>query len=365
MATSLKRHVPSEFDEIDSENIDPLILASPSKKIHGFDFDMTKSTETPLFALTPLKKPAQYVERAQVAGQKRKANDVSTPDNDTLPNKRVQPSSAPAPAGRSPKSKKAGILSRRRMTASPFTRINPPTFSTNEPSTGMPFSIDAALAGTVPAQKSKSKSTHRKSWQFEILEETEMDQAANVMDFRANGLDISDDEGRAAAKEDKDNKENIPPVDGPAALGHSPQLSSRRDMMTDEPRTPLGDLAAQDFYSEGCDASSAFIVGVEDSNDSVEGECAAVSNLPGTCSPARLRANALIDDKDEWRAVVSDLVADGTLLIDDRQPAASNRISETEAADIQIWESESAKKDDEGHDQGPLDTNVSQQSLLA
>ena len=365
MGSSLKRHAPSEFDDIDSENIDPNMLSSPSKKPHRFDFDMTKSSQTPLFALMPTTKPTQYVERAQAAGQKQKANDSTTPHRDALSNKRVQPSSAPAPAGRSPKSKKSGILSRRRMTASPFTRINPPTFSTNQVGTGMSLSIDAALAGTVPVQKSKSKSAHRKNWQFEILEETEMEQAANIIDFRANGLDISDDESRAAAKEDKDNKENIPPVDGAASVRYSSQLTSRRDMMTDEPRNPLGDLVTEDYYAEGCDAASAFIIDSEVSVDSVEEKCTPVSNLSDSCSPSRLRANAMTHGKDEWRNVISKFVPGGSLPAEESQLHPSNSTLELEASDIQIWESESAKADNDEDDQEPLNVGVSQQSVVA
>lgn len=371
MPSAVKRHAPDEFDDVDSENIDPLLFSS-SKKGRGFDFDMTKSNQAPLFALTPVK-PSQYVQRAQAAGQKRKAEEPAiTPNNTIQPSKRVQSSSAPAPAGRSPtKNKKAGILSRRRMTATPFTRINPPTFSTTEPSTGLPFSIDAALAGTVPAYKSKSKpkSTHRKSWQFEIHEDTPEDEMANLMEHSTCTLDISDDESRTAAKVDKDNKENIPPVDGPTAVALLTQATSthitatRRDMMTDEPRNPLGDLDAKDFYAEGCDASSFIVVAAEDVTDAADEKAAAVSIDPEPCSQNRFRANAMIDAREEWKDVIAQ-VATKVAAVTKSELSPSDDFAQKEPVDIQIWESESAKGGEDADVQEPAAADGISQSLL-
>jgi len=366
MASPLKRHAPREFDEVDSENIDPLTVSSPSKKARGFDFNDTRSAKTPAFALTPAKKPAQYVQRAQAVGQKRKAEGppLSTSNNETLSNKRAQPLSAPA--GRSPKSKKTGILSRRRMTASPFTRINPPAFSTSEVNTGLPFSIDAALAGTVSDYKSKSKSTHRKAWQFEIHEDSPTDEMTNLMEHSTCTLDISDDESRAATKEDKDNKENIPPIDGPAATAFSTQIiASRRDVMTDDTRSPLGDLDAADFYADGCDWSSVFIVGAEDAGDNIEEKCHAVPDLPESSPPARLRANAVTNDRDAWKEIIAQLAPNGPSEIAKNQHPLANDDPKLETTEIQIWESESAKGDDDWDNHEPVTNGIDHQSLLA
>lgn len=369
MPSAIKRQAPQDFDDIDSENIDPLNFSPSSKKSRSFDFDVTKSSQTPLFALTPAK-PTQYVQRAQAIGQKRKAEEpASTPVSEPQSSKRVQPSSAPAPAGRSPtKSKKAGILSRRRMTASPFTRINPPTFSTAEPSTGLPFSIDAALAGTVPAykSKSKSKSTHRKSWQFEIHEDTPEEEMANLMEHSTCTLDISDDESRAAAKEDKDNKENIPPIDGPAAMSLSTQITAtRRDMMTDETRSPLGDLDAKEFYAEGCHASSVILVGVENAVDGIDEKTTAISRAPEPCSPERLRANAVTDAREEWKEVIAQVATQAAADIADSGLPQVDQPTNAEAAHIQIWESESAKAEDDVECQNSAINDSNGQSLTS
>ena len=352
------------------------MFTSPSKKAKSFDFEMAKSSKTPLYTLAPPKMPAQRVELPQAAGQKRKAEEPAmTPDTgiDSSKSRRVEPSSAPAPAGRSPKSKKIGILSRRRMTSSPFTRINPPAFSTGDSKNGLPFSIDAALAGTVPIQKSKSKSkgTLRKSWQFEIHEDTPDDELTNLMQHSTCTLDISDDEGRNASKEDKDNKENIPPLDGPASLNLSATQipatqipATRRDMMTDETRNPLGDLNAEDFYAKGCDASS-FIIAAEDSNDLIDDKLCTANNFPETCSAPHPLSDAVAADPQAWHDLVAQIAAKSATNTAETDLGLGAETLPHQPTDIQIWESESAKGDDD------VDAHVAEveatnhQSLLA
>lgn len=165
-------------------------------------------------------------------------------------------------------------------------RVNPPSFSGNGIQGGLPFSIDAALSGTVPSYRpsplqSKVIQPHEfctleeampKGWMFDIYEESEDIQMQNVVFHQACNLDISDDESLAKVKADR-GKENIPPGDVLAAS--LPEITtevpvSRKNLMTDEPRTPLGDLEASDFYAEGCDASSYIMVPGEDGKDENE-----------------------------------------------------------------------------------------------
>lgn len=357
-ASALKRHAPAEFDDVDAENIDPLMISTPSKKGRSFDFDITKSSETPLFATPPVQ-PAQYVERAQAAGQKRKAEDTVTPAAGIK--RRTEPSSAPAPAGRSPKSKRIGILSRRRMTATPFTRVNPPSSSAGESTNGLPFSIDAALAGTVP--KYKSKPTHGKGWHFDIHEDTEEAELTNLLDHSTHTLDISDDESNSS-KGDKDNKENIPPVDGPAAVASATQvIPTRRDIMTDDTREPLGDLDAKDFYAEGCDASSYII---EESSEQIVDKLSTTNNTLESSSPPRPRATAVIEAQNGWEDILARFAAKTSATAADADLGIEKEVSK-EATEIQIWESESAKGDDDAvTDAQGLETDgVKPQSLLA
>ena len=355
--STLKRHAPAEFDDVDSENIDPLIFSSPSKKGRSFDFELTKSNDAPLFALPPAQ-PGQYVERAQAAGQKRKAEDTVTPTAGVK--RRAEPSSAPVPAGRSPKHKRIGILSRRRLTTSPFTRVNPPSSPVGS-ANGLPFSIDAALAGTVP--RYKSKSTHGKGWQFDIHEDTEDERLTNLMQHSAHKLDISDDES-SPSKGDKDNKENIPPIDGPAAVASATQaIAARRDLMTDETREPLGDLNAQDFYAKGYDESSCTIVAAEDSSEQITDKTSTTLNTLESSSPPRPRANAVTEAQAGWEDVLARFAAKTTAAAD-----ADLRIEKEgskKATEIQIWESESAKGDDDADAQEPETDGVSPQSLVA
>ena len=85
---------------------------------------------------------------APVAGVKRKASTIdqgqSSLPRSERPIKALRASPKPtitAPAGRSPvKSKGSGILSRRRVSAKPFARVDPPSLAAKN---GLPFSIDA------------------------------------------------------------------------------------------------------------------------------------------------------------------------------------------------------------------------------
>lgn len=360
--STLKRHAPADFDDADSENIDPFMFSTPSKKGRTFDFDLSKSNEIPCFAPVPVQ-PAQYIQRAQAAGQKRKAEDIVTPAAGIK--RRAEPSSAPAliPAGRSPKHKRIGILSRRRMTTSPVTRVSPPSSAIGS-TNGLPFSIDAALAGTVP--KYKSKSSNGKGWQFDIHEDTPDDELTNLFNHRTGTLDISDDEG-SSLKGDKDNKENVPPVDGPAAVASAPQVTAtRRDMMTDEIREPLGDLDAKTYYAEGCDATSCVVVPEEDTSEHIVDKLSTTLKTQERSSPPRLRADAVTEAQAGWEDVIARFAAKTSAIAAnaDFSTGIEKEISK-EATEIQIWESESAKGDDDADAQGLETDGVDPQSLLA
>ena len=235
------------------------------------------------------------------------------------------------------------------MTSSPFTRINPPTFSVGGSQTSQPFSIDAALAGTVPALALKSKSGPRsRGWHFDIHEDTPDEEMANLMEHSTCTLDISDDEAGSPLKGDKDNKENIPPSDGPAAvLDIATQVTAtRRDMMTEEPRKPLGDLIAQDFYAAGCDATSVILIPAEDADDNTNEKSSVVCNVVESTS-SRSRANAVTEAAECWKAIVARLNTDTVAANNEIDLDQEEGVSREAATDIQIWESESAKGDDD------------------
>jgi hypothetical protein len=229
------------------------------------------------------------------------------------------------------------------MTSGPFTRVNPPPFSLGQSQT--PFSIDAALAGTVPTHKSKT--SPRNGWHFDIYEDTREDEMSNLIQHSTCTLDISDDES-ASHKGDKDNKENIPPIDGPAAIGYSSQIiATRRDMMTDEPRSPLGDLNAQEFYAAGCDASSVIIIPADESADCGNKKVTSDPIIEEPSASSHSYANAVTKGREGWKDLVAQLAVDVTTTNTRPDSLLPQEILEGEAAAIQIWESESAKGDDE------------------
>lgn len=93
-------------------------------------------------------------------------------------------------------------------------------------------------------------------------------------------LDISSDEESAARSRDERGKENVPPPDDISqtrtVLSAEPSDVASRDVSDvkarirasrkkhedaiEVDRSPLGDLAAEDFYAEGCDSTSIFVV---------------------------------------------------------------------------------------------------------
>jgi hypothetical protein len=215
-----------------------------------------------------------------------------------------------APAGRSPTRKRIGILNRRR-TASSFTRVDPPKFSIAGPvsSTAAPFSIAAALSGTIPSYREKQASTsawaktssssiprsilepeYQSGWFFDIHEDTPEEMMTNLMEHGACTLDISSDEETEQRRKDERGKENVPPLDdisqtqgrlpstSPSSMSASYDgisdmktrtKSQRRRKEIEEgaieiDRNPLGDLEAEDFYAEGCTSSDVVLVADEE-----------------------------------------------------------------------------------------------------
>ena len=260
---------------LDSENIDPQLMTS--KKSKSSDGSSVK-TSKPLFNLTIDNNLSSKVSSG-------------TPLLSTLPS-----GPASAPAGRSPKHKRIGILSRKRTSLSPFKRIEPPSFGSV--SGGVPFSLDAALSGSisgykapVPLKSSRSKPSsldepNPKSWFFDIHEDTPEEEATNIMEHSTCILDLSSDDEAGPSRKDHRGKENIPPPDHPtdgqaANMNERPVPATRArrtvhvDAMidVDEPRSPLGFLPAEDFYAKGLDATSIEIIASE-ADDKDEGPTA-------------------------------------------------------------------------------------------
>ncbi|KAI9740451.1 MAG: hypothetical protein M1834_005031 [Cirrosporium novae-zelandiae] len=349
----------SDLSDNDNENIDPEFFKSPAKRgkndaghpikpLRSSQFVMTNTpsnlsksySNSPVQALTPKLDTQDGVNR-------RKSMELS----------------APAPAGRSPKNKRMGHLSRRKA-GSPFTRIDPPSYrGLRRSQNSAPFSIDAALSGTISSYEPKPTRVVKvpileesvpKGWVFDIHEDTPDEEMANIMEHSTYTLDISDDEGRNKNKNDR-GKENVPPMDELASsigarsvpAGSLPSIKiaavSRKDMMTDETRTPLGDLNAADYYAEGCDASSYVIVSPSKAdNESVEGP------LPPAENEAKKQTVELTETVAEPTASamsVANILANVNTGKEDAKPecpTSKDCSSEKPMEEIEIWESDSA-----------------------
>ena len=331
------------------------MLFASSKKSKGSNGVAKKSNKSSLFVLTDVSSSMVPVCRPIIT-PKRLAAARTTPVQTQKPK---QSSSAPAAAGRSPKSKRVGILSRRRVASSSFTRVDPPSFA---PSNGLPFSIDAALSGTVPSythqplQQSEITNLNEctpRGWMFKIHEDTKEELAENLLEHSACTLDISDDEESRAAKNDR-GKENIPPPDyQPAYVAPATTMRpvSRKDMMTDEPRTPLGDLDVKEYYAEGCDASSYIIIPAEISNNNTR-VTSGVNNRATTSEACQIDnfGQAAVDtsalSEDEWKELLAQMEKSQETYIPAPFDALLNHDVATDKAEI--WESQSAKGEDDG-----------------
>ena len=347
--SSLKRrHEPSQPDDCwNSENVDPDLFSSPTKKTktgaQNFDqpFKAAKLNlnimARPINAMKS-QKPLQIETHKAIESLKRKSTD-DTPDDSRKSSKISRLETTPA--GRSPKSKRVGILSRRRMGTSSFTRINPPSFSATGTSNEMSYSIDAALSGTVSSCNKKVVSmldgSFSNGWKFDIREDTEGERLDNILQHSTCILDISDDEGTANGKGGR-GKENIPPANfTPIA---NPVPVSRKDMMTDEPRTPLGDLNAGKYYAEGCDTNS-FVIIPDEHSESSEVEKTATSEFQSGANPA-------YELDDGWKTLIAQVnVAQKSGVAGNGYTSLFEDIPKDDLSEVEIWESESAKGEDE------------------
>lgn len=124
--------------------------------------------------------------------------------------------------------------------------------------------------------------------------------------------------------------------------------------MTDEPRTPLGDLNAKDFYAEGCDVNSFITVPGDDAEKS--NTTSSNDNIPATSS--KLSQEFTLDmptsSSSLLRKAELDALITGAMpiAINDNEEAdtdieAGNDDEEDAATDIEIWESGSAKEEND------------------
>lgn len=231
--STIKRSFDAFDYEEDQENMDPQIQHAASKRSKGSDGQAVKSRQALHYTLTTVKKPV-VLESTKIA---RTTLGVKP--------RLEKPASKFEVAPESTKVKYLGIAARHRQASKRVIHVGPYVRGGHVPAS-TPFSL---AGNTEHASMPRVGKKTRKAWAFDILEDTPEDEMTNLMEHSAHTLDISDDENRGRFRDDSD-KENIPPPGCPAPAG------GRRDMMTDEVRTPLGKLAAADYYASGLDASS-------------------------------------------------------------------------------------------------------------
>jgi hypothetical protein len=205
-----------------------------------------------------------------------------------------------------------------------------------------PFSLDTALSGTIPGRTrgaakipaSSQEPMMKESWFFEIYEETAQETMTNLMEHSTCVLDISSDEESDARRLDP-GKENVPPPNdvSPTSSGSPAVLRAGQKRQEVKPdakkvdRNPLGDLVPKDFYPEGISEKDVVYVFDDEEDELPPPEVEGASN--------KERASATLD---ELMQGSSSKTGHAVLL----EPLVKAEEG------FEIWESQSAKDEDEG-----------------
>lgn len=297
----VKRKASEVLDVDDFENVDPALFSKRSKGA-GLDgshlakdqfkpsgFVLTKATSTP-----SLPKHLSTASKPAVTSTASRPRTFLQPKSPAARLNTSISKSAPlsAPAGRSPTRgpKRIGILSSRRR-GGQFGRVDPPAFGLG---TAAPFSLDAALKGTIPSYSGRSSAPGpsdlasslggpemKSDWFFDIHEDTPEQEMTNLLQHGTCTLDISSDEesevkARRERAEGRD-KENIPPADDvsqtraasarQAAAAAAAGAVDEDQMAIEKMRGPLVEMNPADYYPEGCDDSSVIVVAGDEEAD--------------------------------------------------------------------------------------------------
>lgn len=252
---------------------------------------------------------------------------------------------------------RGGILQAKRRTATSFTRREPSTKLAH----AVPFSLDAALKGTLSAYASASpipvpassstlpldESRMESSWFFSIHEDTPEQEMTNLLQHSTCVLDISSDEeseqkARHAKAEGRD-KENIPPANDASQTSRS-RLEATDSMLVDKTRNPLAQLNAADFYEAGCDETSIVLVSCDDLEENGSGDKLQDSNKPsvefsitesGSLTPAEPTVKTVDASVDKLMACRGE-PADAAAVLEPLEGTGQS---------FDVWESGSSKED--------------------
>ncbi|KAI0166930.1 hypothetical protein GGR52DRAFT_80845 [Hypoxylon sp. FL1284] len=368
----VKRKASDSLDSDDFENVDPTVFSKRSK-----------GSENTIPSKDSFIKPASFI-----LAKSQSTNDISfaSPPKTVTPRPRshLNPKSPvaklnttaakstpiSAPAGRSPtRGKRVGILSSRRRTGA-FSRVDPPAFGLSAGSSA-PFSLDAALRGTISSYASRNASAStlrssassldfgglhegemtKSSWSFDIHEDTPEQEMTNLLQHSTCVLDISSDEESESRRqrERAEGKENVPPVDDVSQTSRPRAAREQADdeMIFEKERNPLGELDVREYYSEGCDENSVFLIpGDEEEEQEQQPE-------------EQQQADDSVDVVPETVSIESDVpqvqAEDGTKTVEELmaktdEPAPGAAVLEPmegTGESFEVWESSSAKDEEE------------------
>lgn len=171
-------------------------------------------------------------------------------------------------------------------------------------------------------------------------------------------LDLSSDEESMARLRDHRGKENVPPLDDisqtrtqlsepaaaaadatPADLKARARVFSRRrreidDGAIDVDRCPLGEMPAEDFYAEGCDGESVFLILADAAED---GDAAELEPALESASATFGLSVPTTEDVDELMRKCDSDAAPKAALLEPLEKAEEG---------FEVWESGSAKGDE-------------------
>lgn len=259
-----------------------------------------------------------------------------------------------APAGRSPTRKRSGLSSRRR-TGGSVSRIDPPVLGYPAGSSGTPFSLNAALQGTID-YSGLHEPEIKSSWFFDIHEDTAEEEATNMLEHQACTLDISSDEEceNRRRRELEECKENVPPADDVSQLSRPrpARFAACGDkMVVEKVRSPLQEMDPRDFYAHGYDENSFVIIA--DDEDEVNHvhqnglEFAQVNfSAPTQAGPAMDLGAELEAPEEKRYASAEELMQKA----DNFAPAAAEPEPVEDTTDsFEVWESSSAKDEAEAN----------------
>ncbi|KAI0490446.1 hypothetical protein F4859DRAFT_8168 [Xylaria cf. heliscus] len=367
----VKRKASDVTESDNSENVDPVLFSKRAKGTDGFfpskdsfikppTFFLTKSASANDLPISNPPKPVTPLPRAFL--------------NPTSPATKLstgiaRPSPLSAPGGRPLTRKRSGGLrSSRRRTGGSFTRIDPPAFALPTSSSVAPFSLDAALRGTIPSytrgdvsKKSSGLSDFsglhepemKSSWFFDIHEDTVIEDMTNALDHKASGLEIMSEEEKLKKLQEEydESKENHPPLDDISQTSHTRAARpiNADEMVFEKERNPLSEMDPKDYYSQGCDENSIIMVpDDEDEEVPVQNERQFV---PGVNSSVSIAVETEADPiagsellEEERCASVEELMQKTD---HSAPPAAVLEPLEGTGESFEVWESSSAKDEAE------------------